>query len=239
MCVSLLLFSSICTVVGASVTVSGYRGETLDIRCSYLELSGTEYPKFFCKGECYFGFENVIVGSGSPAKDQRFSVNDDKTNRVFTVTITDLRTEDAGQYWCALEDGGLFRRAFMEILVYVHRAPKKPKPVQISASTINSDQALSSSSHTWPDLSSSAVNPQSTISTFTDHHVSSDSFMIIITAEASVLLLIGLPLLILAVRQRKKTDGLHSSEFTTSIYQQMKDNPADRDTHTTVCYSCV
>ncbi len=44
-----------------------------------------------------------MVESGSPAEDERFSLTDDTTARVFTVSITDLRTEDAGLYWCAVE----------------------------------------------------------------------------------------------------------------------------------------
>ncbi|KAK7161047.1 hypothetical protein R3I94_003886 [Phoxinus phoxinus] len=101
----LLLFSSICTavVVRASQTITGYRGERVDIRCSY--QSGYETnSKYFCKEKCLIpGFKNIMVESGSPAKDERFSLTDDTTARVFTVTITDLRTEDAGQYWCAVQ----------------------------------------------------------------------------------------------------------------------------------------
>ncbi|XP_039503954.1 CMRF35-like molecule 5 [Pimephales promelas] len=98
----LLLFSSICTAVGgrAPQTITGYRGERVDIRCSY-ESGYETYSKFFCKGKC--NYKNIMVESGSPAEDERFSLTDDTTARVFTVTITDLRTEDQGLYWCGVE----------------------------------------------------------------------------------------------------------------------------------------
>ncbi|CAM4447698.1 unnamed protein product [Leuciscus chuanchicus] len=99
----LLLFSSICTavVVGASQTITGHRGERVEIRCSY--KSGFESnSKYFCKGKCNYGFKNIMVKSGSSAKDKRFCLTDDTTARVFTVTITDLRTEDEGLYWCGV-----------------------------------------------------------------------------------------------------------------------------------------
>ncbi|RXN33113.1 CMRF35-like molecule 1 [Labeo rohita] len=54
-------------------------------------------------GECNIGNKNIMVESGSPAKDKRFSLTDNRKARVFTVTITDLRTEDEGQYWCAVK----------------------------------------------------------------------------------------------------------------------------------------
>ncbi|XDV16475.1 hypothetical protein PO909_016171 [Leuciscus waleckii] len=115
----LLLFSSICTavVVGASQTITGYRGERVDIRCSY-ESGYESYSKYFCKGDCLIiGFKNIMVKSGSPAKDERFSLTDDTTARVFTVTITDLRTEDEGQYWCAVEK--TFTDDYSEIVLLV------------------------------------------------------------------------------------------------------------------------
>ncbi|XP_056314203.1 CMRF35-like molecule 5 [Danio aesculapii] len=234
-CVFLLMArASVC----ADITVRAAEGGEAVINCPYYGGYETSY-KYFYKGPYK---ESTLWlksdGGESPVFNGRFSLKDDHKAGLFTVTIRDLQMNDAGPYTCAAGWGDS-----KLIQLNVIRAPKKHKPVQISTSTTHSDktsdQALRSSSHTGPDLSSSAVNPQSTVSTFTDHHVSSDSFMIIITAEASVLLLIALPLLILVVRQRKKPDGLCSTEFTTGIYQQIKDNPADRDTHTTVCYSCV
>ncbi|XP_067258899.1 B-cell receptor CD22-like [Chanodichthys erythropterus] len=92
-------------VVGAPDTVTGHRGERVEIRCSY-EHGYESNVKYFCKGECSFGNRNFMVKSGSAAQDERFSLTDDKKNRVFTVTITDLRTEDEGQYWCGVEKRG-------------------------------------------------------------------------------------------------------------------------------------
>ncbi|XP_058634643.1 uncharacterized protein LOC131542209 isoform X1 [Onychostoma macrolepis] len=118
-CVVLLVFSSICTVVvGAPETVTGHRGERLDIRCSY-ESGYESNSKYFCKGECIFGFRNIMVKSGSPAKDKRFSLTDDTTTRVFTVSITDLRSTDQGQYWCAVERTVYFNDVYSEIVLLV------------------------------------------------------------------------------------------------------------------------
>jgi len=58
-----------------------------------------------------------MVESGSPAKNKRFSLTDDKRTRVFTVSITDLRTEDEGRYWCAVK--GVIYDDYSEILLQV------------------------------------------------------------------------------------------------------------------------
>ncbi|CAM4448842.1 unnamed protein product [Leuciscus chuanchicus] len=159
----LLLFSSICTavVVGVSQTISGYRGERVDIRCSY--KSGYEsYSKYFCKGECpIIGYRNIMVESGSPAKDERFSLTDDTTARVFTVTITDLRTEDEGQYWCAVSRTG--PDVYSEIMLLVKLDNKTTKVSAISSFT----------NTTSLNFSTTEINLQSTSMNHTDHQVSS------------------------------------------------------------------
>ncbi|XP_056128034.1 CMRF35-like molecule 2 [Rhinichthys klamathensis goyatoka] len=105
------------SVVGAYSIMSGYIGERVDIRCSY-ESGYESNSKYFCKGECLLLNKNIMVKSGSPAKDERFSLTDDTTARVFTVTITDLRTEDQGQYWCAV-GRSIITDVYSEILLLV------------------------------------------------------------------------------------------------------------------------
>uniref|UniRef100_A0A672M901 Immunoglobulin domain-containing protein n=1 Tax=Sinocyclocheilus grahami TaxID=75366 RepID=A0A672M901_SINGR len=102
--------------VGDPETVTGHRGERVDIRCSY-EAGYESNSKYFCKGECIFGFRNIMVKSGSPAEDERFSLTDNTTARVFTVSITDLRTEDTGRYWCGVKR--TFTDIYSEIMLLV------------------------------------------------------------------------------------------------------------------------
>ncbi|XP_059409030.1 uncharacterized protein LOC132142860 [Carassius carassius] len=107
--------SALSVVVGAPVTVTGYRGERADIRCPY-ESGYESNSKYLCKGECRD--RNIIVKSGSPAEDQRFSLRDDTTARVFTVTITDLRSADEGRYWCGVERS-VIKDVYSEIMLLV------------------------------------------------------------------------------------------------------------------------
>ena len=88
------------------LTFTGYEGGKVEIRCPY-ESGYEEQNKYLCRGECPVSLKKDIlkdipVESGSPAKDRRFSLTDDRTTRIFTVTITDLRTEDQGKYRCGV-----------------------------------------------------------------------------------------------------------------------------------------
>ncbi|XP_049325901.1 uncharacterized protein LOC125785780 [Astyanax mexicanus] len=75
--------------------------------------------KYLCRGACSWGTKDIPVESGSTAKDQRFSLKDDTAARVFTITITDLRSEDAGQYWCVIQRSLPQRDVYTEILLLV------------------------------------------------------------------------------------------------------------------------
>ncbi|XP_035390616.1 CMRF35-like molecule 5 [Electrophorus electricus] len=113
----ILVLSSLFPAGTAAVTtVTGYKGRSVQIRCPY--KSGYEtHLKYLCRGECYtFRTKNIPVDSKT-AKDERLSLNDDTAARVFTVTITDLRSEDGGKYWCATQQK--VRDHYTEILLVV------------------------------------------------------------------------------------------------------------------------
>ncbi|XP_049325480.1 uncharacterized protein LOC103022636 [Astyanax mexicanus] len=114
--------------INALTTVTGDRGSSVEIRCSY--DSGYETNmKYLCRGECStlpFGNKDIPVKSGSTAKDQRFSLKDDTAAGVFTVTITDLRPEDAGQYWCVVKRSYRVSPDYTEIQLLVKTDAPKP-----------------------------------------------------------------------------------------------------------------
>ncbi|XP_017313243.1 CMRF35-like molecule 1 isoform X2 [Ictalurus punctatus] len=119
----ILLIFTFCLIIAGSdavTTVTGYRGRSVQIKCPY--GSGyEEYKKYLCRGECpRVGYNDVPVRSGSPAKDTRFSLYDNTTAKVFTVTITDLRTEDGNTYWCGIERTGY--DSYTELLLLVKTA---------------------------------------------------------------------------------------------------------------------
>ncbi|XP_053333569.1 CMRF35-like molecule 1 [Clarias gariepinus] len=116
----MVLIFTFCLILAgtdAVTTVTGYRGRSVQIKCFY--TSGHEKStKYLCRGRCsVVRIKDIPVDSKSPAKDSRFSLYDDTTAKVFTVTITDLRPEDEGTYWCAIEK--TWHDIYTEILLLV------------------------------------------------------------------------------------------------------------------------
>ncbi|XP_059409026.1 CMRF35-like molecule 5 [Carassius carassius] len=199
MCVVLLVFSSICTVVvDALVTVRGLRGERADIRCPY-ESGYESNPKYLCKGECRD--RHVIVKSGSRAKDQRFSLRDNRTTRVFTVTITDLRSADAGQYWCGVERS-VIKDVYSEILLLVKQGNKTTEVSTISPSSAKPSY-----------FSTTETNPQPSSISITDQHKSPDLASVAGGLGSVLLVLVLCSGTFLILKKRKRKSG-------TALFQQ-------------------
>ncbi|XP_067258912.1 CMRF35-like molecule 1 [Chanodichthys erythropterus] len=189
-CVFLL---TVISSLSVDITVRGMEGEPVIIKCPYAKGYEDSY-KYFYKG---VHRESVMIlqSDGGKSKD-RFSLQDDRQTRSFTVTISDLKMEDAGIYGCRAGWG-----EYKEIQLIVNRAPERSTPVQISTSTFYPDQTISSFSNY---LRTSDTIPQSSSITITDHQISSStgSVVIIVTTVVLVLLLIAVSLIIVAVQRK-------------------------------------
>uniref|UniRef100_A0A8B9J6A5 Ig-like domain-containing protein n=1 Tax=Astyanax mexicanus TaxID=7994 RepID=A0A8B9J6A5_ASTMX len=125
--ITVLLFLLLFLPAGNSAvtTFTGYSGKSVQINCPY--QSGFETNMYLCRGQCLpWETKDIPVESGSTAKDQRFSLKDDTAARVFTVTITDLRPEDAGQYWCVVKRSYRVSPDYTEIQLLVKTDAPKP-----------------------------------------------------------------------------------------------------------------
>ncbi|XP_047659551.1 CMRF35-like molecule 5 isoform X3 [Tachysurus fulvidraco] len=182
----LLIFTFFLIPAGtdAVTTVNGYRGRSVQIKCPY-ESGYEDNNKYLCRGECpYGGNKDIPVESGSPAKDTRFSLYDNKTARVFTVTITDLRPEDGNTYWCAIERK--LKDIYTKILLQVKTV----------------DPTISSVSHTTHFTPTHGD---------TTHSVTGFQTLPVITAVSVVLVLLLIALLFTGLIQWKKKNQASSS----------------------------
>ncbi|XP_018535330.1 polymeric immunoglobulin receptor isoform X1 [Lates calcarifer] len=99
----IICIALICVISTAAVIhVSGYEGRDVNVSCSYGE--GYEsYEKYLCRNDC--GNSDVLVKT-TEAKKNKYSIYDDKKRRVFTTTLSDLSSVDAGKYWCGVTRTG-------------------------------------------------------------------------------------------------------------------------------------
>ncbi|KAL1281497.1 hypothetical protein QQF64_000300, partial [Cirrhinus molitorella] len=79
-------------------------GDSAEIKCPY-DANHTKEIKQLWKGKCFTqDAQNIIQSDEAHVKEPKISVKNDTELNLFTVTITDLRAEDAGKYWCAVKD---------------------------------------------------------------------------------------------------------------------------------------
>ncbi|XP_017313218.1 CMRF35-like molecule 5 isoform X4 [Ictalurus punctatus] len=212
----ILLIFTFCLITAGSdavTTVTGYRGRSVQIKCPY--GSGyEEYNKYLCRGKCpHGGNKDIPVHSGSPAEDTRFSLYDDTTAKVFTVTITDLRTEDGNTYWCVIERTGY--DIYTELLLLVKTVDPAITTISHTTHTTHpaSTHSMSPSVHVETTHSTTA-NPLSDANHLTNTHDVPGIPKYIMISTGVVLLAVGVIIAIYCKikRQGSETETRSSTE---------------------------
>ncbi|KAG5278055.1 hypothetical protein AALO_G00094690 [Alosa alosa] len=125
-----MLIITCALLVGAQMessvhTVKGHIGGKAVIECPY--PPGCEHrQKYVCRGDCPPGNKDIPVQTAVSqvwAKTGRFSLHDNATARVFTVTITGLTAKDSGKYWCAVQFPWYNSDLYTELRIDIGPAP--------------------------------------------------------------------------------------------------------------------
>ncbi|XP_026144702.1 CMRF35-like molecule 7 [Carassius auratus] len=217
----------------SSIRVRGYSGGEVNITCRY-DRKYTEKNKYFCRGEWKITCseliktdkENKWVDSG------RFSLFDDTTSAVFTVTFRDLSEWDSDTYYCGVEKPGPDPSTEVNLIVESGNSTYRP-PLASSPS----------SSITAPPVS---LNSQPSASDLTLKSPSVKGSSLIIGVSVTLLLLIiGLVSVIVALRKKhqardkdpesdskRSAPGTENSEEVPEmpyIYEDIKDTRPQTD----------
>lgn len=94
------------TCCDSSTRITSYEDSSMSFTCPY-ESKHQNSLKYICRGnQTTTCLQQTVVTSDSPHNAQ-FSLEDDKSLRKFTVTITNLTQEDSGRYLCGVQTSGL------------------------------------------------------------------------------------------------------------------------------------
>ncbi|ELK12395.1 CMRF35-like molecule 1 [Pteropus alecto] len=87
--------------------VSGMERGSLTVPCRYDPVWKT-YRKWWCRGAAWSSCKILVQTTGSEREERkgRVSIMDSQGNFTFTVTMEELRLDDADTYWCGIERAG-------------------------------------------------------------------------------------------------------------------------------------
>ncbi|RXN09878.1 polymeric immunoglobulin receptor-like protein [Labeo rohita] len=117
--------------VVSSISVTGYSGGGVRIKCAYDE-GYTAYIKYFCRGEWSVCTDQIKTeGKDKWVHSGRFSLYDDTRAAVFTVIIRDLSEQHSDIYYCGTERTGY--DLYTEVNLKVSAADCCEKSISLSA----------------------------------------------------------------------------------------------------------
>uniref|UniRef100_A0A8C8SB01 Ig-like domain-containing protein n=1 Tax=Pelusios castaneus TaxID=367368 RepID=A0A8C8SB01_9SAUR len=134
-------------------SVRGPPGGSVAVRCQY-QTGYEEDPKYWCRvREVFWSCSKDHLAKTSRAEAEvkwgRVSIRDNRTERVFTVTVENLTLADAGDYYCGIgKDRRLNPMATVTLIV----SPGKSRPCsQLAPASLPSTDTLL---HSGPDSTS-------------------------------------------------------------------------------------
>ncbi|XP_039605957.1 CMRF35-like molecule 5 isoform X3 [Polypterus senegalus] len=106
------------------IKVNGVEGGSVKIDCRYGE-GFEKHEKYLTNVR--WSLNNVLIKTNkhnTVMTRSRYSLYDNTSVRVFTVTINELRMSDAGTYWCAVKKE--LADDYTEVSLTVHRGTSSP-----------------------------------------------------------------------------------------------------------------
>ncbi|XP_039715589.1 CMRF35-like molecule 1 isoform X3 [Pteropus medius] len=207
----LLLFPLLFRVSGGSnpITgpeeVSGMERGSLTVPCRY-DPEWKTHRKWWCRGAAWSSCKILVQTTGSEreVRKGRVSIMDSQGNFTFTVTMEELRLDDADTYWCGIERTGVDPGVTVKVTI---------GPATTTASTTTTTATTITITAT---VFTAPVTPEGTTGspTVSSHHsVDSDSMKlsVLLPLVFAVLLLFLVAASVLAwktAKRQKKAAGI-------------------------------
>uniref|UniRef100_A0A8D1QSA7 Ig-like domain-containing protein n=1 Tax=Sus scrofa TaxID=9823 RepID=A0A8D1QSA7_PIG len=136
-------------------------GQTLSLRCQYPPKNGPYERKGWCKEVSELLCTGLVTSSRPHmlAQASRFSIWDSPSSGFFVVTMTGLREEDTGHYWCIYPTSGHSVSKSVRFHLAVSPAPASTQATQAPQNPVSS-QTQSCTSSTVASSAIAALSQQ-------------------------------------------------------------------------------
>ncbi|XP_017391136.1 CMRF35-like molecule 1 isoform X1 [Cebus imitator] len=198
---------SIATEITGPTTVNGLERGSLTLRCAYGSQWET-YLKWWCRGAVWSSCQILVktTGSEQEVKRGRLSIRDDQKNHTFTVTMKDLRRDDADTYWCGIERTGTDLGVKVQVTIDPASTATPTMPTSTTFTALVTLQETSS----FPTLNSHHLDNR--------HKVLKLSVLLPLVFSILLLLLVAASLLVWRMMKRqKKAAGMSSEQVLQSL----------------------
>ena len=92
-------------VLLAPICASGTEGRRVELKCSYPGKQNY-ISMYFCRDPCMMDDVLITLKKSDHISKGRYSIYDGKDARTFSVFIKNLQLQDAGVYYCGLDQWG-------------------------------------------------------------------------------------------------------------------------------------
>ncbi|KAL1005096.1 hypothetical protein UPYG_G00054470 [Umbra pygmaea] len=198
-----------------SFTETAYLGGDASIICNYPEERENN-TKYFCKENHYYKTFDYKVSSYYNLTTEaagRFSVTDDRTERRYTVTISNLTEDDTGTYWCGVGFNTTEHR-YVTLITPVHLHVIRTTTITATPKIAPPRTPFTLTTTIAPPATpSNSASPSPSLSTWTLNKLGTT--VIILVYFSVVVLLLVIILNLVYRRKYNKTTAAHSSHRAT------------------------
>ncbi|XDV16733.1 hypothetical protein PO909_016308, partial [Leuciscus waleckii] len=144
------------------MSVTGYSGGEVNITCKY-DKGYTENKKYFLKEQGSMRRDRIRTNEKDKwVKNDRFSLYDDTSSAVFTVTLGNLRERDSGTYQCGVDiKSGTDPLTVVNLKVITDTSERRSRKPTTTASDHMTKPATEDSESIRPVTSSTSSPPPS------------------------------------------------------------------------------
>ncbi|CAI5650834.1 unnamed protein product [Oreochromis niloticus] len=115
-------------------------GKNFTFLCNYTQ-SEQSLTKFICKGDDPSACQ-TLANTNNTSKNERFSMNDNKTQTNIIITVREVTANDSGTYWCGAESPNKQHSDMFFSKLFLIVVSATSSPTTVSSTTVSLSSGL-------------------------------------------------------------------------------------------------